>query len=65
MLMSAFNQDSHLPFDRIEIEPGGNERFAAWLLRFEFESAHVPRLTVVYKLLRHCSDSNASTARTQ
>lgn len=25
MLVSAFNQDSHLPFDRIEIEPGGNE----------------------------------------
>jgi GNAT superfamily N-acetyltransferase len=65
MLMSAFNQDSRLPFDRIEVEPGANERFAAWLLRFDFEYAHVPGLTVVYKLLRRCSDSNASRARTQ
>lgn len=55
LLTSAFNEDSRLPFDRIEIDPGSNERFTAWLLRSDFESAQIPGLKVVRKLMRRCS----------
>ncbi|MEM5461658.1 hypothetical protein VSR69_43880 [Paraburkholderia phytofirmans] len=63
MLVSAFNEDSHLPFDSVEISAGSNERFAAWFRRCDFEPVQISGVTVVHELLRRRFEPNAATAQ--